>query len=57
MEASNVRSSARLVPETERTKRLKDFMVKQAISEMNNRMERMGTQTVQKLTWDSMLLE
>ena len=31
VEATNVRSSARLVPETERTKALKDFMVKQEI--------------------------
>ena len=46
VEASNVRSSARLVPETERTKALKDFMVKQCIAEMNNKMERLGTQTV-----------
>ena len=33
VEATNVRSSARLVPETERTKALKEFMVKQALFE------------------------
>lgn len=43
-----MRSSARLVPETERTKALKDFMVRQCIAEMNNKMERLGTQTVPK---------